>query len=295
MATAARALPFDARAEQERLLRNQNIARRSSASFAPNFTEQAANNNDAFQERTAAANNNDNFSVADTDEEEAFFSSADRENAYAENLYREKLAAKTYKDNFTLPLSFSSEAEEEVSQIQQNLEAEQQAIQNESRGAGVTQLNPFRQRLNRAFDESSSELSKVATEELKRQTGRWIAKFLGHGSVTVDTAAFGVDAFIFGILGFCYDCIRGVMTIAMPEEPKAADIEGPKDLPKFARNKLMYTLFPPYHPLREAGDFSYFLLELIIATVALTLIVTIICVIGYTLYFFGTALSAGTT
>jgi len=272
MASAAQAQAFDPGAAQAMLRRNQNIARRTSSSAASGFNQIAAANNN---------NENGEQTVADTQVESDFFHAGQRQDeAYADALHKEQMAKNTYRDTLVLPQNFGPEVREEFDAEQERIALEEEAVRQESQSRSVGQLGGVRGQLNQIADQKMKAVNKAAIEELKRQGNRWIAKFLGHGTTAGDAAGFGLDFFVAGALAFCYDMARGVTMIFMPTEPTAAEIGSPKDLPKIMRNKLLYMLFPPYHPLREAGDFAWFLGEILLATFALTCIVMMIVLIA---------------
>jgi len=213
------------------------------------------------------------------------------ENQWSAEQQRYK-TAELARSSFNVP---TGPAENEASAMD-TLAGQEQSLRNESRSLGVSQLGGIRGRLKQAANQAAQQAGeqvkeqaeKVAKEGAKKLT-RWAAKIIGHGSNVLD--APGEDGWITFFISYAYDLLRGAITIVVPEEAepsflqqyqqtKQSRYESRRDfvknqLAKTAAKTFIHTIIPPYRPLREPGDFAYFIFEAIMATVAVTILLFI--------------------
>lgn len=204
---------------------------------------------------------------------------ANNEQAYASALKRNQLAAKTYNDTLFLPDSFSPDIKEEFDEESLRLQQLEVATRNAGRTAGVNELGPLRGQLQQIADDQAKMIAKALDEELLRKAARWGAKIAGHSLPIGDSAALGTDGWVFGAIGYAYDLVRGVVTIFV-QEPSEEDLKTKAGMARYLGKKTLLFLIPPYHPLREPGDFATFIFEALLAGIVLTIIVTIIVIIA---------------
>jgi hypothetical protein len=120
----------------------------------------------------------------------------------------------------------------------------------------------LRNKMQQAMDQYAEQLAQKALEK----TSRWTAKGLGNGSNAVDSV--GWDGWITFAVSYVYLMARGFITVLSPEPANAADAS--------PSQKALHTVFPPYRPLQEPGDFLYFLFLFVMTVIILMLVLTAI-------------------
>lgn len=127
----------------------------------------------------------------------------------------------------------------------------------------------FAQKMHQAMYAEAEKLR----EYLKEQASRLTAKVVGNGSNAVDSV--GWDGWITFMLSYIYLMARGLVSIISPENTTPHDLSVFAQGTNYSFQKGLHILIPPYRPLREPGDFLYFLFLLVMSTIILAAIIVI--------------------
>ncbi len=138
--------------------------------------------------------------------------------------------------------------------------------------------NAIRKKMNDATQQYTEELKRLAKEKISR----WTAKIAGNGSNAVDS--FGFDAWITFCLTYIYLMARGAVSVLFPETQAPQNLGSFKDALQYNAKQALHILIPPYRPLREPGDFLYFLLLFIISILIACLVIAIFITIASIIY-----------
>ncbi|MEK9157097.1 MAG: hypothetical protein AAB448_03130 [Patescibacteria group bacterium] len=120
----------------------------------------------------------------------------------------------------------------------------------------------IRNKINQASDQAAEEMKKL----MKEKTSRWVAKGAGNGGNALDSV--GWDAWIVFACTYLYLMARGVVSVLSPESQ-----------PSTGAQKMLHTVFPPYRPLREPGDFLYFLFVCVISVIIVCVVIAVLVAI----------------
>lgn len=135
----------------------------------------------------------------------------------------------------------------------------------EARGVQAAMQNKAQQ----AVDAANDRLQ----EWLKEKGSRWLAKGIGNGSNAVDS--LGWDGWIVFVISYLYLMARGFVTVFVPEPTNAQD----DGMGGYALKKGLHTLLPIYRPLREPGDFGYFLAAFIVTVIIIGVLIAALIIL----------------
>lgn len=127
--------------------------------------------------------------------------------------------------------------------------------------------NAWRGKAQQALDAEAQRAAEMA----KEYTSRLLAKTVGNGTNAVDSA--GWDGWISFILSYIYIMARGAVSTLVPENSAPPDLSSFVSGAKYTANKALHLIIPPYRPLREPGDFGYFLFMFIASTIIAVMII----------------------
>lgn len=123
-----------------------------------------------------------------------------------------------------------------------------------------------RKKMDDAIEQAAEKLKAMA----KEKASRWTAKAAGNGSNAVDSV--GWDAWIVFALTYIYLMARGVVSLLVPESSNIGDGNAAANMAK----KGLHAVLPPYRPLREPGDFLYFLFLFVITVIIICVVIAVL-------------------
>jgi hypothetical protein len=85
----------------------------------------------------------------------------------------------------------------------------------------------------------------------------------------------GWDAWIVFALSYLYLMARGAVSVLSPETQAPQDLGSFRDAVQYNAKQVLHAAFPPYRPLREPGDFAYFLFLFVISVLIVCVVVGI--------------------
>lgn len=127
-------------------------------------------------------------------------------------------------------------------------------LEQRARGAeDIEEVQAASGAVQRKIEEASNQFEEEIKRMAKEKMSRWTAKGVGNGGNALDTAP--ALAWIVFAITYCYLMARGVVSLFVPE----SSVVGQGKPLINAGKKALHAFFPPYRPLREPGDFAYFL------------------------------------